>query len=242
MLIPSRENIEKIFGIYKNECSFHDCFKKIIDSDNHVNGNIIFIKSHKKDHPRYDSRLTNQQITNYTNLIMFCDQHCWEVENDVEQFTAEGLKIKLDNDLKNCSDNNFEFTNKMYREFLHHFIDYHDPERFSYFTIKDDAVYFGELSDNTSMRDIRIKPTKHFVDGKFEIIDTDRQIQEFDKVAFYPKNGSYSDGVQADIEIHSKMRIEGRVPNIPKGLYLVSLYSSLNGKSRLESDLDFTVL
>ena len=58
----------------------------------------------------------------------------------------------------------------------------------------------------------------------------------------YVKEGTYSEGIQADIEIKSTMRIDGRVPDIPKGGYYVSVRSALDEVSKLENDLKFTVL
>jgi len=59
VLIPTRESFEKIFRIYKNQCSFGHCYRIIIDSDNHVNGNILFAESNKKEHPRFNPDLSN---------------------------------------------------------------------------------------------------------------------------------------------------------------------------------------
>ena len=78
--------------------------------------------------------------------------------------------------------------------------------------------------------------------GKFEIIDVATKLNEFDKVVFYPKNSTYSKGIQADTETKSTMRIEGQVPDIPKGEYFVTVRSSIDESSRTKEDLSFTVL
>jgi len=248
MIIPPKENIEKIFRIYANQCSFGDCFKKIIDSDNHVNGNIVFVESNKKNHPRYNPKLTNEQMEDVANLLMFCDIHAYELEYNTEQFTVSRLKSKITQDLKNLPDSNFEFSAELWENFLHHFIDYHDPDRFSNFTLNavldpnDKFSPGGDWWIETSYVHVLIRPTKHFTGGKFEIIDYKRKFREYDKVVFYSKDSTYTNGIQADIEIKSAMRIEGLVPPIPKGEYLVSVRSSLDEKSKLEEDLEFTIL
>lgn len=248
MLIPSRKNIEKIFKIYKNECSFHDCSKKIIDLNNTVNGRIIFIESNKKDHPRYNPNLTNLEMIDYTNLIIFCYDDCYEVEKDSDRFPAKSLKIKLDNDSKNLSNSDFKLSDEMYKEFLHHFIEYYDPDRLSHirFLEPDEcgrASIGGDIGDVlVSQDDVRIRPTRHYAGGKFEIIDTGRKIQEFDEVIFYPVNSSLEKGIQVDIEIKSSMNIHGSVPNLQKGDYFVTIVSALDPTSKLENDLKFTVL
>ena len=243
MLIPSKGDIEKIFRLYNNQCWFHDCSEKIIDSDNHVNGKMLFIESNQKEHPRYNSKLCTTQLTDHTNLILVCDIHSWDIEKDSRTYTIEKLKNKLLDDLQNLPDSNFELTDKMYQEFLFHFIEYHDPDRFSHFKIKDDAVYFGySWQDNTTYIPIHIKPTKHFVGGKFEIIDTCRKIQKFDEVFFYPAKTSVQKGIQADIEIKSSMNIQGVIPNLLEGKYFVAIVSAIDQSSKLEQDLEFTVI
>ena len=87
-----------------------------------------------------------------------------------------------------------------------------------------------------------IQPTRSHINGKFEIIMIKREIRLYDKVVFYPKNSTYENGIQADIEIHSHMRIEGKVPDLPPGEYLVSLRSAIDETNKLEEDLSFTIL
>ena len=246
MIIPPRENLEKIFRIYNNQCSFGDCLKTIIDLDNHVNGNILFVESNKKESPRFNSKLTNQQMIDYTNLIMFCDIHCWEVDKDPERFTGKGLKIKLENDLKKIADSNFELSDQMYDEFLHHFVIYHDPDRFShvrtYLPLFDEGAGDGGIIyDFLMCDDVFIKPKRNQKGGKFEIIDSRRKIQESDKVIFYPKDDNYSNGIHAEIEIKSSMRIEGIIPELPNGEYLITVRSS-EETSRLEDDFKFEII
>jgi len=246
MQIPPRENIQKIFDIYENKCAFHDCQKIIIDSDNHVNGNIFFIESNNKKHPRYNPELTNEQMIDYINLIMFCDIHGWDVEWKKEEYTASGLQLKLLDDMKKFSGNGFELSDKMYEIFLHHFIDYHDPDRFSEVEIisafdedgATDRLLFNMLIRNNAV----IKPTKHFVGGMFRIIDYKRRIRENDMVLFYPKGSTNISGVNAEVKFISKMRLEGRVPSLKEGEYFVALLSSYKEKSKFGDDLSFTVL
>ena len=246
MLIPTRESFEKVFRIYKNQCSFGHCNRIIIDSDNHVNGNILFAESNKKENPRFNPDLSNREMIEPTNLIMFCDIHCWEVEKDPERFPGKGLKTKLKNDFANLPDGNFELTDEMYDKFLYHFMVYHDPGRFShirtYLPLFDKAGEGSTIFDIISCDSNYIKPTRNLVGGKFEIIDSKRKIEESDIVIFYPMDQDFSKGIPAKVEFKSTMRVEGEVPDIPKGKYLISLRSS-NGKiSKLGKDLEFVIL
>ena len=248
VIIPPRENIEKIFRIYDNKCANINCFKIIIDSQNHVNGNILFIESNKKDSYRFNPNLSSEELTDITNLMLFCDIHALEVEYDKDSDNLARLKARIREDLKNLPDSNFEFSDKLYEDFLHHFIDYHDPKRFSNFkmnAVLDPNDKFSPGGNNWieySISNTVIKPTRHFKGGKFEIIDYKRKFREYDKVVFYPKDITSENGVQADIEIKSHMRIEGYVPHIPKGDYFVSVQSALDETKKLKEDLSFTVL
>ena len=45
MLIPTKENIQKLFETHQNQCAFSNCDKKIIDQAGGINGNILFVES-----------------------------------------------------------------------------------------------------------------------------------------------------------------------------------------------------
>ena len=243
MLIPTKENIQKIFHTHQNQCALLKCHKKIIDEDGHINGNIYFIESNIKGKPRYNSELTNEQMIDYHNLILLCDIHGLDIEWKERKYTISKLSDEILLDQETLSKQNFELSDKIFENTLSNFIDYHDPDRFSHMTLP--FVYnfaMGHSFTELSSTGIYIKPTKHFIKGKFEIVDTRRKIQVYDKVIFYPKNLSYLEGVQADIEIKSKMSILGEVPQLPEGKYLISLRSALDETSKLENDLEFTVL
>ena len=243
MLIPSRENIEKIFQTHQNQCAFEKCKKQIIDSDGHINGNVFFIESNIPGNPRYNSKLTKEQMIDYHNLILLSDVHGLDIEWKEKKFNISKLRDEILSDQETLKEQNFELSDKIFEDLLSHFIDYHDPDRLSHILIKK-MYHIRSLATaaDISCSGIYIKPTKHFVNGKFEIISTDIKIQEYDKVIFYPKEGTYSKGIQANIEIKSSMRIYGRVPDIPKGDYYVSVRSALYEVSNLENDLKFTVL
>ena len=247
MLIPTKENIQKLFETHQNQCAFSNCNQKIIDSDGHVLGNILFIETNKKEQPRFNPEITNRQMIDYHNLILLCDHHAFDIEFKEKKHTVSKLRKEILTDLKYLQDYNFKITNEILEKLVTHFIDYHDPDRLSHIAINEiqhgGTVYGGGSTHvDITCTGIYLKPTKHFTKKKFEIIDTRRKIREFDKVVFYSKNSTYDRGTQADIEIHSKMRIEGIVPDLPPGEYLVSLRSAIDETNKMEDDLPFTVL
>ena len=247
MLIPSRENFEKIFRVYRNKCSFWECNKTIIDSDNHVNGTILFAESNQKESSRFNPNLSDKDMVNHTNLLMFCDIHCWEVEKEPEKYSGKRLKSKIENDLKKFADSNFELTDDMYDEFLHHFMTYHDPKRFShirtYIPLFDEAADEGStfFLDMITCDSNYIKPTRHLVGGKFEIINSKRKLEESDILIFYPHDQDISKGISVEYQFKSSMRIEGEAPDIPKGKYMISVLSS-DRTPKLEQDFEFEIL
>ena len=241
MIIPPRKNIEKIFRIYRNECAFHECYQKIIESDNSVSGNIIFIQSNKKDHPRFNPNITDEEMSDFLNLILFCDAHILEVDVEKERFPASSLKEKLLLDIKTKGEGKFELTDTMFQRFMQHFMTYNDPDYLSHLHTHHPLydTSGGDWFDIVTCDPVYIKPKRHLPNGLFEIIDTRRKIQESDKVFFYSK--SKKSEYQAEIKIKNQTRLEGIVPNCPQGEYLIRI-TSIDGKSKLEEELDFTVL
>ena len=249
MLIPTKYNIQKLFVTHQNQCAFSKCKRKIIDEDGHLNGNIFFIESNKKEQPRYNHKLSNEQMIDYHNLVLLCDIHGLDIEWKEKKYTIAKLREEIFTDLKNLPNNNFKFPDKMFEDIIFHFIDKHDPDRLSHVQINSFEYGTGTTGTNSqgvfadvTCTGVYIKPTRHFAGNKFEIIDTRRKIQKFDKVVFYAKDATYSKGIQADVEIKSQMRIEGTVPEFPQGEYFVSLRSTIDESSKLEEDLSFTIL
>ena len=243
MLIPSKETFEAIFTIYRNQCAH--CKKRIIDSDNYLNGKILFIENNSKDKPRYNPRLNENDMIDPQNLVIFCDWHGHKFEFNEDKFENERLKKISGSELNGLE--YFEISNKLYDDVLQKFLTYHDPDRFSHIRVDlgplfEDAPWGHEpYFEMTTCTGEYVKPTKHLAGGKFRIIDTHRKIQDTDKVIFYPKGNDFSKGVLAEIEIHSSMRLEGNVPTLSKGQYMISI-RSLDDESRLKNDLEFTVL
>ena len=108
--------------------------------------------------------------------------------------------------------------------------------------VLESALTFGMPRYSVNIDDVYINPTKQFMGGKFEIIDTARKLTEYDRVVFYPKNKSYDEGLSADVALMSEIRMEGQVPDLPKGDYFISIRSAVDDSSRIENDLSFTVL
>lgn len=248
MLIPTRENITKLFETHQNQCAFHDCDRQIIDSDAHVQGNVFFIESNKKDQPRFNQKLSNEKMIDYNNLILLCDIHGFDIEWKEKIYPVPNLLQEIRYDKKYLKKYNFKLTNEMMEKMLFHFIDHYDPDRLAHIEVKSIKYDGGGIWDGGCFTSgfictgAYIKPTKQFQGKKFEIIDTRRKIREFDKVVFYPKTSTYAEGIQADIEIKSHMTIEGIVPDFPKGDYFVSLRSAIDDSSKFEKDLSFTIM
>lgn len=244
MLIPTKENIRKIFETHKNQCAFSECGKKILDSDGHLGGNILFLESNKKDKPRFNPELPNEKMIDYHNLILVCWEHAFYVEYKEKKYTVSKLRNEIFQDLRTLSVEEYNLPNDVMQELLFQFIEHHDPDTHSHVAVKGEAsaLTFGVPRYSAQIDDVHIDPTKQFAGGKFEIIDVSTKLNEFDTVVFYPKNSSYLEGIQADTETKSTMRIVGKVPDIPKGEYLVSVRSAIDDSSRTKDDLSFTVL
>jgi len=244
MLIPTKENIRKIFETHKNQCAFSECGKKILDSDGHLGGNILFLESNKKGRPRFNPELTNEEMIDYHNLILVCWEHAFYVEYKEKKYTVSKLRNEIFQDLETLSVEEYNLPNGVMQELLFQFIEHHDPDTLSHVTVKGyaSALTMGVPRYSVQIDDVNINPTKQYAGGKFEIVDLATKLNEFDKVVFYPKNSTYSEGIQADAETKSEMRIVGQVPDIPKGEYFVSIRSAIDESPRTKEDLVFTVL
>jgi len=244
MLIPTKENIRKIFETHKNQCAFSECGKKILDTDGHLNGNILFLESNKKGRPRFNPEITNEEMIDYHNLILVCWEHAFYVEYKEKKYTVSRLRNEIFKDLQTLSVEEYDLPKNVMQELLFQFIEHHDPDTLSHVTVKGyaSALSFGTPRYSVQIDDVHIDPTKQFAGGTFEIIDVSTKLNEFDKVVFYPKNSTYSEGKQADTETKSTMRIKGQVPDIPKGEYFVSVRSTIDESPRTKEDLAFTVL
>ena len=244
MLIPTKENIRKIFETHQNQCAFSSCTKKILDSDGHFNGNILFLESNKKAGPRFNPNLTNEQMIDYHNLILICYEHAFDVEWREKKYTLTKLRKEIFHDLQTLTKDEYDFPNEQMQQFLFHYIEHHDPDTNSHVNIRvtPSALTFGVPRYSVNVDDVYVNPTKQFVGGKFEIIDTAKKLNEYDRVVFYPKNKSYHEGVSADVALMSEVRMEGNIPEIPKGEYFISIRSAIDDSSRIEDDLSFTIM
>jgi hypothetical protein len=244
MLIPTKETIRKIFETHKNQCAFSECNKEILDSDGHLNGNILFLESNRKDRPRFNPELSNEEMIDYHNLILVCWEHAFNVEYKEKKYTVSKLRDEIFRDLQSLNPEQYNLPNEVMQEILFQFIEHHDPDTLSHVEVKGyaSALSLGSPRFSVQVDDVHIDPTKQFAGGKFEIIDVSKKLNAYDTVVFYPKNSKSSEGVQADSETKSSMRIVGQVPNIPAGDYLVSIRSAIDDSPRIQEDLAFTVL
>jgi hypothetical protein len=137
MLIPTRDNIRKLFETHQNQCALHDCSKKIIDSEGKIRGNIFFIESNKKDNPRFNHKLSDEQMLNYHNLILLCDAHGLKIPYDKRQYPIAELRSEIRHGLRSLSESKFEITDRMLDDILTNFIMHHDPDRLSHISLDE---------------------------------------------------------------------------------------------------------
>ena len=121
MLIPTKENIQRLFETHQNQCAIYDCDRKIIDENGSIFGNIFFIDSNVEGQPRFNEELTNEQMTDFHNLILLCDLHGYEVMQDERQYSVQELHMEISADLNNLSISGFKMTSKMIDDVLIHF-------------------------------------------------------------------------------------------------------------------------
>ena len=178
------------------------------------------------------------------NIILICYEHAFDVEFREKEYTLSKLRKEIFRDLETLTVDEYNFPDEKMQEFLFHYIEHFDPDTNSNIriTVTPSALTFGIPRYTVYSKDIYVNPTKQFGEGKFEIINLSRNLTSYERVIFYPKDRTYSEGTTADTKLMSEMRIEGQVPKIPKGEYLISIRSAIDDSSRLEEDLPFTIL
>jgi len=91
----SIKDIKKLFANSGNQCAHPECNTRIIAEDGDtVIGDICHIAAASPNGPRYDKTMNDDQRRSYDNLILLCNKHHREIdnENNLKEYTTEELK------------------------------------------------------------------------------------------------------------------------------------------------------
>lgn len=84
---------QRLFSMSGNQCAYPGCEQGLFeDLCATFYGAICHISAANKEGPRYKPAMTNEERRGYDNLILLCDKHHKQVDNNSENYSVEGLK------------------------------------------------------------------------------------------------------------------------------------------------------
>ena len=84
---------QRLFSMSGNQCAYPECEQELYEeSDSTLYGAICHISAASKEGPRYIKSMTNEERRGYDNLILLCDKHHKQVDNNSELYSIEYLK------------------------------------------------------------------------------------------------------------------------------------------------------
>ncbi|TDX02188.1 hypothetical protein [Dinghuibacter silviterrae] len=114
-LAPTQQTIKKLFALSGNNCSFPSCSEKIVDSNNHLIGEICHIEAAEPGGQRYNPTSTDDYRRSLENLILLCGNH-HKITNDVNKFPVSELKrLKVAHEARNQY-NNYKVSNEIVQQ------------------------------------------------------------------------------------------------------------------------------
>lgn len=99
-LDPKKDTLRELYLKSGNRCAFPNCEKTILNNDGKVVGQICHIEAAMPGGERYNSKQTNEERRQASNLLLLCYDHHIET-NDVKKYTVKRLKkMKKDHEKK----------------------------------------------------------------------------------------------------------------------------------------------
>ncbi len=94
--------IKKLFGLSGNICAYSECNQELITLDNIILADICHIEGGEQGSPRYNPKLTLDQLNDFDNLILMCKIHHKIIDSDKTKYSVTELKnIKNNHENKN---------------------------------------------------------------------------------------------------------------------------------------------
>lgn len=92
MKSPSRRTVKRLFALSGNECAFPGCAALLADSASDILiGEVCHIKAQNSNGPRYDPRLSDEELHAFENLILLCPTHHTVIDVDSSSYPVERL-------------------------------------------------------------------------------------------------------------------------------------------------------
>ena len=95
------KTLKRLFGLSGNQCAFPGCNAVLVNQRNALDSNICHIEAANEGGERYNPNMTDDQRSDYENLILLCRQH-HDKTNDEAVYTVDVLK-----DMKRSHESNY---------------------------------------------------------------------------------------------------------------------------------------
>lgn len=126
-----RSTLKKLWAASGNQCGFPDCDENVVNIEQEiVVGEICHIRAQSPGGPRYDPDLSEEEVDEYSNLILLCPTHHTYIDKNTENYPPEKLEEwkkeqqKKSSQVTELSDNlltklqltDLEFTGEIFTE------------------------------------------------------------------------------------------------------------------------------
>jgi len=88
-----QSTLKKLWAASGNQCGYPDCENEVVDIETEtVVGEICHIRAQSEGGPRYDPNLSDDEIDEYSNLILLCPTHHTHIDKNPEDYPIEELE------------------------------------------------------------------------------------------------------------------------------------------------------
>ncbi|WP_160164226.1 HNH endonuclease [Natrialba taiwanensis] len=88
-----QSTLKKLWAASGNQCGYPDCENEVVDIETEtVVGEICHIRAQSEGGPRYDPSLSDEEIDEYSNLILLCPTHHTHIDKNPEDYPIEELE------------------------------------------------------------------------------------------------------------------------------------------------------
>jgi hypothetical protein len=167
-LPPAPSVIKKLFAYSGNQCAMPNCTEKLVDVSGAMLGKIAHICAAEKGGARYDSKMTDEQRRDISNLFIVCGKHhdIIDDKNNEKNYPADLLRK-----YKRTHEGRFK---KAERQLLKQFVDTTQIAQPMYpHHLRALAKALG--NKNIADDEAEIRGVRHFIDSLKELPLTERE-------------------------------------------------------------------
>lgn len=108
-----------LFAHSGNRCAFPECNLPIFEDNGQLTGECCHIEAYSKNGPRYNEKLSDEEVNGYDNLILMCSRHHKIIDGDPISFSVTKLNEIKTNHEKCYSASTIKLTHSMMEQLQH---------------------------------------------------------------------------------------------------------------------------